>query len=131
MKASRAIVVLMTGLAFQASAIAKETFWTAHVGADGTVLRQWPNWIESVEHKSQDNYFAQYSLFFNKRIVQQDPGFCSVSPIDTSSESRLAHGYAKVIGKPVAEKATVMTQLLDVKGPSGDNSMEFLVLCTR
>ncbi|MDZ3994436.1 hypothetical protein [Pseudomonas sp. Teo4] len=131
MKASRAIAVLMIGLACQASAIAKEQFWTAHVGADGKVLRQWPKWIERVEHQAKDNYFAQYSLFFNKRIVHQDPGFCSVSPIDTSSENRLVHGYAKVIGKPVVEKATVMTQLLDVKGPSGDNSMEFLVMCTR
>ncbi|AGZ32959.1 hypothetical protein C4Q28_00205 [Pseudomonas sp. SWI6] len=131
MKAFKAWVVLMMGLAYQASALANETWWTAHIGGDGSVLRQWPKWIERVEHKPQDNYFTQYTLFFNKRIVHQDPGFCSVSPIDASSENRLVHGYAKVIGKPLAEQATVLTQLVDVKGPSGDNSMEFLVLCTR
>ena len=59
MKAFKAWVVLMMGLAYQASALANETWWTAHIGGDGSVLRQWPKWIERVEHKPQDNYFTQ------------------------------------------------------------------------
>ncbi|PYC23742.1 hypothetical protein [Pseudomonas mosselii] len=131
MKMTRLIMPLLLGLVFQASAMAKDQFFTARVGADGTVLHQWPQWISEVERQAQANYFTQYKLKFNPRIVQQDPGFCSVSPIDASSYDRQLHGQAKVIGNPQVTHATVMTQLVDMKGASGDNSLEFLVMCIR
>lgn len=131
MKMTKWIMPLLLGLAFQASAMAKDMILTAHVSADGSVLRQWPEWIAQVERQPQANYFTQYKLRFNPRIVHQDPGFCSVSPIDASSYDRQMHGQAKVIGKPLAEQVTVMTQLVDKKGPSGDNSLEFLLMCVR
>jgi hypothetical protein len=131
MKMTRLIMPLLLGLVFQTSAMAKDQFFTARVGADGTVLRQWPQWISEVERQAQANYFTQYKLKFNPRIVQQDPGYCSVSPIDASSHDRQMHGQAKVIGNPQVTHATVMTQLVDMKGASGDNSLEFLVMCIR
>lgn len=63
--------------------------------------------------------------------MQQDPGFCTVSAIDASSYDRQLHGQAKVTGKPLAGNVDVMTQLVDKKGPSGDNALEFLLMCTR
>lgn len=124
-------LVLLSGFAFHSAAMARDVLWTAHINAAGEVARAWPAWIERVEHTPQDNYFSQYKLHFNKRIVHQDPGFCAVSAIDASSEQRLVHGHAKVVGKPTSESVTVITQLVDVDGPSGDNSMEFLLMCTR
>ena len=131
MKMMKWVLLLVMSIAYQTSAMAKDTYWTAHVGKDGTVLRQWPKWIENVELSANANYFSQYKLILNNRIVHQDPGFCTVSPIDGSTEDRLLHGQAKVIGKPKAEGVTVLTQLVDVKGASGDNSLEFLVMCMR
>ena len=131
MKMTQWIMPVLLSLMFQANAMAKDVVLTAHVAADGSVLRQWPEWISKVERQSQADYFTQYKLKFNPRIVHQDPGYCSVQPIDASSHDSLMHGQAKVIGKPLAEQVTVMTQLVDKKGPSGDNSLEFLVMCTR
>ncbi|MNJ82444.1 hypothetical protein D3C81_2141410 [compost metagenome] len=54
-----------------------------------------------------------------------------MSPIDNSSYEHLLHGQAKVIGKPAAGQVTVITQLVDVKGNSDDNSLEFQVMCTQ
>ncbi|QXH56709.1 hypothetical protein [Pseudomonas maumuensis] len=131
MNVTRWLMLAVLGLVFQSSAMAKDMLLTAHVGADGKVLRQWPEWISQVERQAQANYFTQYTLKLNPRIVHQDPGFCSVSPIDASSYDRQMHGQAKVIGKPLAEHLSVMTQLVDMKGASGDNSLEFLLLCVR
>ena len=126
------VLPLMIGLTFQASAMAKDVLWTAHISADGEVLRASPNWIEKVKHTGQDNYFSQYKVLFNKDIVKQNPGFCSASAIDGSTEQRLMHGQARIIGVPTVDRGvTVNTQLVDVDGPSGNNSMEFLLMCTR
>ncbi|POG06499.1 hypothetical protein BGP84_17870 [Pseudomonas putida] len=124
------LVMLALGAAFQGAAFANDDLLTAHVSADGKVLRQWPQWITEVDHLPQDNYFSLYKLKLNTRIVQKDPGFCSVSPIDASTYERQLHGQAKVIGKPLAEKVDVMTQLVDKQGASADNSLEFLVMCS-
>ncbi|UBM25520.1 hypothetical protein K8374_00435 [Pseudomonas sp. p1(2021b)] len=131
MKITKGLAALVIGLGIQTSVVAKEHLFTAQVAADGTVLRQWPEWIVKVEHQPQPNYFSLYKLHLNKRIVHQDPGFCSVSPIDASDYDRQLYGQAKVIGKPVVAKVDVMTQLVDKNGSSGDNSLEFLVMCTR
>ncbi|MBO9548654.1 hypothetical protein [Pseudomonas sp.] len=128
---SNGLVMLALGAAFQGAAFANDDLLTAHVSADGKVLRQWPQWITEVDHQPQKNYFSQYTLKLNKRIVHKDPGFCSVSPIDVSTYERQLHGQAKVIGKPLAEKVNVMTQLVDQQKASGDNSLEFLVMCSR
>jgi len=131
MKMNKWLVALALGAAWQGAALANDELLTAHVSADGKVLRQWPRWISEVDHQSQDNYFSLYKLKLNKRIVHKDPGFCSVSPIDASTHDRQLHGQAKVIGKPLAERVDVMTQLVDKQGPSGDNALEFLVMCSR
>lgn len=131
MKAIRWGVPLVAGMLFHVAAMGEDKVWTAHIAADGEVLRQWPQWITEVQHQPQDNYYSLYKLTLNPRIVQQDPGFCTVSPIDASNYERQMHGQAKVIGKPVAELFTVMTQLVDVEGASGDNSLELMVMCTR
>lgn len=131
MRAKGLVVMLALGMGFHVSVQAKETVFTAHIGADGAVVRQWPKWIERVEHKPQTNYFSEYKLVLNPRIVHNDPGFCSVSPIDASSYEHLLHGQAKVTGKPLANQLTVITQLVDLKGSSGDNSLEFQVMCTH
>ncbi|MFJ4345096.1 hypothetical protein [Pseudomonas sp. NPDC089401] len=131
MRMNKWLAALALGAAFQGAAFADDGLLTAHVSADGKVLRQWPQWIVSVDHQPQDNYFSLYKLTLNKRIVHKDPGFCSVSPIDASTYERQLYGQAKVTGKPQAEKVHVMTQLVDKKGPSGDNSLEFLVMCSR
>ncbi|MFK3773208.1 hypothetical protein [Pseudomonas sp. NPDC089406] len=131
MKMIRWPLLLISALAVQNMAMAQDKVFTAHIAADGTVLRQWPEWISQVSRQAQDNYFNLYKLSFNGRIVHQDPGFCSVSPIDASSHDRQLHGQAKVVGKPVAEYVTVQTQLVDLKGASGNNALEFLILCTR
>ncbi|WP_236192575.1 hypothetical protein [Pseudomonas urethralis] len=124
-------MMLALGALFQGAAFANDDLLTAHVSADGKVLRQWPQWITEVDHQPQKNYFSQYKLKLNQRIVHKDPGFCSVSPIDVSTYERQLYGQAKVIGKPLAEKVDVMTQLVDKQGASGDNSLEFLVMCSR
>ncbi|MFJ9990885.1 hypothetical protein ACIQSO_09115 [Pseudomonas putida] len=131
MKLTRWSVALVAGLSFQAGAMAKDVIHTADVGADGKVLRQWPEWISKIEKTALNNYYVQYKLVLNPRIIQQDPGFCSVSAIDASSFDRQLHGQAKVIGKPVAAQVNVLTQLVDLKGPSGDNSLAFQVMCVR
>lgn len=131
MKAKGLGVCLALGLMLHANVQAKESVLTAHIGADGSILRQWPKWIESVKYENQANYYSEYKMALNPRIVNLDPGFCSVSPIDASSYDRLLHGQAKVIGKPVANQVTVITQLVDINGQSGDNSLEFQVMCTR
>ncbi|MFJ4063691.1 hypothetical protein ACIPW4_00165 [Pseudomonas sp. NPDC089996] len=131
MKMSKGLMMLALSAAFQSAAFANEDLMTAHVSADGKVLRQLPQWITEVDHQPQENYFSQYKLKLNTRIVHKDPGFCSVSPIDVSTYERQLHGQAKVIGKPLAETVNVMTQLVDHLGASGDNSLEFLVMCSR
>lgn len=131
MKMTQWIMPLLLSLMLQANAMAKDVVLTAHVAADGSVLRQSPEWIKHVERQAQANYFTLYKLTLVPSIVHQDPGFCSVSPIDVSSYDRQLHGQAKVIGKPVAGGLSVMTQLADMRGPSGDNSLEFLLMCTR
>ncbi|MFB4391115.1 MULTISPECIES: hypothetical protein [unclassified Pseudomonas] len=122
---------VLLGLAFSFGAMAQDSLLTAHISAKGEVLRQSPAWIEKVDRMAQANYLTEYKLTLNKRIVHMDPGFCTVSPIDKSTEAATLHGQAKVIGKPSAETATVITQLVDMNKPSGDNSLEFLILCTR
>jgi len=131
MKMNKWLAALTLVAAWQGAAFAADELLTAHISADGKVLRQWPQWITEVDHQPQKNYFSLYKLKFNKRIVHKDPGFCSVSAIDASTYERQLHGQAKVIGKPLAEKVDVMTQLVDKQGPSGDNSLEFLVMCSR
>ncbi|MGS7252667.1 hypothetical protein ACQ7NP_16265 [Pseudomonas anuradhapurensis] len=124
-------IPLMIGLAFQASAHAKQTILTAHVAADGTLLQQSPQWISSVEVQAQANYFNQYKFLLKPSAVPGNPRFCVASPIDASSYERQLHGQAKVIGTPLTSHVTVMTQLVDVKGPSGDNALEFMLMCSR
>ncbi|BDM20330.1 hypothetical protein KMS_R00890 [Pseudomonas sp. LRP2-20] len=131
MKMSNGLVMLALGVTFQGAAFANDELLTAHVSAEGKVLRQWPQWITEVDYQPKENYFSRYALKLNSRIVHKDPGFCSVSPIDASTYARQLHGQAKVIGKPLAEKVDVMTQLVDKQGASGDNSLEFLVMCSR
>ncbi|HEK1688154.1 TPA: hypothetical protein SMR42_004552 [Pseudomonas putida] len=131
MKVTRWSVALMAGLSLQAGAMAKDEMHTADVGADGKVLRQSSEWISEIEKTALRNYYVQYKLVLNPRIIQRDPSFCSVSAIDASSYDRQLHGQSKVIGKPVAEQVNVMTQLVDLKGPSGDNSLAFQVMCIR
>ncbi|MFK4234296.1 hypothetical protein [Pseudomonas guariconensis] len=131
MKALNGLAVFAMVLAVQTTAMAKEHVFTAHVAADGTLLRQSPKWISDITHQPQPNYFSLYKLKLNKQVVRQDPGFCTVSAIDASSYDRQLHGQAKVTGNPSAEKVDVMTQLVDKKGPSGDNDLEFLLMCTR
>lgn len=41
------------------------------------------------------------------------------------------HGQAKVVGAPTTTNVTVNTQLVDLKGPSGNNDMEFMLMCSR
>lgn len=131
MKRTTWLVVVALAAAFQGSAIAEDRWMTAHISAQGEVLKQWPQWITSIDRQPQDNYFSLYKMNLNPRIVHQDPGFCSVSPIDASSYERQLYGQAKVIGKPLAANVDVMTQLVDKQEPSGDNSLEFLVMCIR
>ncbi|MGE7993156.1 hypothetical protein ACQKPE_19355 [Pseudomonas sp. NPDC089554] len=123
--------MVLLGLAFSTGALAKEPILTAHVSAEGAVLRQSSQWIEHVQRTVQNNYLTEYKLTLNEQVVDTDPGFCTVSPIDISTEVTTLHGQAKVIGKPIVESVVVMTQLVDMKEPSGDNSLEFLVMCTR
>ncbi|UVL04067.1 hypothetical protein [Pseudomonas sp. B21-047] len=123
---------LIVSLTFHVSAMAADDHWTAHISAEGEVLRSWPKWIEKVEKTPQSNYFTQYKMHLNKHIVQQDPRFCSVSPIDGSTQTRLLHGHAKVVGMPSVDGGvTVNTQLIDVNGASGDNSLAFMLMCMR
>lgn len=131
MELTRWSVALVAGLTLQAGAMAKDVMHTADVGTDGKVLRQSSEWILEIEKTALDNYYVQYKLVLNPRIIQRDPGFCSVSVIDASSFDRQLHGQAKVIGKPVAEHVNVMTQLVDLTGPSGNNSLAFQVMCVR
>ncbi|MDR2307305.1 MAG: hypothetical protein LBE53_08940 [Paucimonas sp.] len=128
MKAIQWGIPFLLALAFQGSVMAGELV-TAHIGADGQVLKQSPVWISRVQHQPQANYFTQYKL--SLQGLGRAPGFCSVSPIDASSYDKQLHGAAKVIGVPSADKLTVMTQLVDLSGPSGDNSQEFLLMCVR
>ncbi|GLO00501.1 hypothetical protein [Pseudomonas putida] len=131
MKIRACCVALMIGLAFQAGAHAKETLLTAHVAADGTLLQQSPQWISSVELQAQPNYFNQYKILLKPSATPGNPRFCVASPIDASSYDRQLHGQAKVIGTPRASHVTVMTQLLDMPGASGDNALEFMLMCSR
>ncbi|WP_191833170.1 hypothetical protein [Pseudomonas fluorescens] len=131
MKAKGLFTFLALGVLFHTGVQAKESLLTAHIGADGSILRQWPKWIESVKYEKHINYYSEYKLALNPRIVHLDPGFCSVSPIDNSSYEHLLHGQAKVIGKPAVSQVTVITQLVDLKGNSDDNSLEFQVMCTQ
>ncbi|MGE8322759.1 MAG: hypothetical protein ACN6OX_06725 [Pseudomonas sp.] len=121
---------LMVGLAFQAGAHAKPTILTAHVAADGTLLQQSPEWVSSVELQAQPNYFNQYKILLKPSAVSGNPRFCVASPIDASSYERQLHGQAKVIGAPLASYVTVMTQLVDVESASGDNALEFMLMCS-
>ncbi|TFF43106.1 hypothetical protein [Pseudomonas sp. RIT623] len=131
MNIARYSLPLLLALVFQGSAMAHDGVFTAHIAADGRVLSQSPQWISQVQAQPQANYFTQYKLSLDKDQLRQAPGFCSVSPLDASSYDRQLHGAAKVIGKPLADKLTVQTQLVDTQGPSGDNSLEFQVLCVR
>ncbi|MNJ73993.1 hypothetical protein D3C77_708670 [compost metagenome] len=63
--------------------------------------------------------------------VKREPRFCVASPIDATSYERQLHGQAKVLGAPRVSHVTVMTQLVDVVAASGDNRMEFMVMCSR
>lgn len=131
MKAKGLVILSALGMLFHTGVQAKDSVLTAHIGADGSILRQWPEWIENVKYQKHVNYYSEYKLALNPRIVERDPGFCSVSAIDASSYERLLHGQAKVIGTPVANQLTVITQLVDLKGSSDDNSLEFQVMCMR
>ncbi|MFJ4456366.1 hypothetical protein ACIP1G_21095 [Pseudomonas sp. NPDC089392] len=131
MKIRACCVALMIGLAFQTGAHARETVLTAHVAADGTLLQQSPQWISSVELQAQPNYYNQYKVLLKPSAMPGKPRFCVASPIDASSYERQLHGQAKVIGVPRASHVTVMTQLVDVQGPSGDNALEFMLMCSR
>jgi hypothetical protein len=131
MKALKIAALMLPALFVQASAIAKESLYTAHIAADGKVLRQSPQWIKTVKLISQPNYYSEYKLALDPAHWKNAPGFCSASPIDASDYDRLLHGSAKVNGAPTTRNLTVITQLVDLKGPSGNNDMEFLVLCTR
>ncbi len=95
-----AMTLLLGGLAFQATASANEAVVTAHIAADGKVIKQSTQWIKSVELKSQPDYFSQYKLALDPAQWKEAPGFCVASPIDASTEPRLMHGQAKVVGAP-------------------------------
>lgn len=58
MKAINGLAVFAMVLAMQTTAMAKEQVFTAHVAADGTLLRQSPKWITDITHQSQPNYFS-------------------------------------------------------------------------
>lgn len=131
MNMTRCCLPVLLALIFQGSAMAHEVALTAHIAADGRILSQSPHWISQVQVQPQANYFTQYKLSLDKDQLRQAPGFCSVSPLDASSYQRQLHGAAKVVGTPLADKLTVQTQLVDVPGASGDNSLEFQVLCVR
>ncbi|MBF8744615.1 hypothetical protein E2H86_06330 [Pseudomonas putida] len=126
-----AITLLLGGLAFQATASADDAVMTAHIAADGQIVKQSGKWVESVTLQSQPDYFSQYKLKLDPAQWQQAPGFCVASPIDLSTETRLMHGQAKVVGAPTTTNVTVNTQLVDLKGPSGNNDMEFMLMCSR
>lgn len=126
-----AMTLLLGGLAFQATASANDAVVTAHIAADGKVIKQSTQWIESVRLQSQPDYFSEYKLTLDPAQWQQAPGFCVASPIDASSEARLMHGQAKVVGAPTTTNVTVNTQLVDIKGPSGNSDMEFMLMCSR
>ncbi|MBJ9974550.1 hypothetical protein IAE35_08240 [Pseudomonas sp. S75] len=131
MKLTQCSIALVAGLAVQAGAMASETIHTAHIGEDGTLLRQSGEWIREVKKTPLDNYYTEYKLMLAAGAFDKDPSFCSVSPIDASSADRQMHGQAKVIGIPTLAKVDVMTQLVDMQGPSGDNSLAFLLMCVH
>ncbi len=131
MKTIKIAGLLVSGMLFNAVATAEESVFTAHISADGKIVQQSPKWIKSVGFKSQPNYFSEYKLTLDPALWKRNPAFCTVSPIDVSTLERQLHGHAKVIGAPRSDNVTVMTQLVDTYGPSGNNDMEFILMCTR
>lgn len=131
MSFSRIFAGLVAVFAFQGTAHAASTIFTAHISDTGAVLHQTPNWINGVERRIQTDYLTEYTLALDTRTTRGDPAFCSVSAIDKSQYERLIYGQGKIVSKPLAGKVTVITQLVDVTGPAGDNSLEFMLMCMR
>ncbi|MDF9754199.1 hypothetical protein ACVWY1_000511 [Pseudomonas sp. TE6288] len=131
MKISRLLMASLMTLAFHNLAFAEQVLFTAHISHKGTILNQSPTWITEVKRVVQKDYMTEYTLLLDSKITQSDPAFCSMSPIDVGTYERLLHGQGKVIGKPSVEMVRVATQLVDLKGPSGDNSMAFQLMCVR
>lgn len=131
MKLIKTIMVCSCTLLIHANASAADAFYTAHIDASGKILSQSPKWISYVTKENQAGYLSQYKLTLDPKVVKQNPTFCGVSPIDASNYDRMMHGQAKVIGLPLARNVTVQTQLVDMPGASGDNSLEFMIMCTR
>ncbi|PYB86429.1 MULTISPECIES: hypothetical protein [Pseudomonas] len=131
MTVNRLFLVLMLAFGIQGAAYANQAIFTAHISDDGTILNQSPQWITQVERRVQTDYLTEYTISLKKKVTQGDPGYCAMSPIDNSQYERVIYGQGKVIGKPRADKVIVATQLVDVNGPSGDNSLAFQLLCVR
>ncbi|WP_460118268.1 hypothetical protein [Pseudomonas sp. S2_C03] len=104
---------------------------TATISAQGKVLTQTPEWISTVEQSSQPDYLANYKVGFKPGVFTIAPRFCSVSLIDTRSSDDLLHGQARLGAAPKQEYVTVITHLLGLKGPSGDSSQDFMLMCVN
>ncbi|PYC45819.1 hypothetical protein DMX05_00305 [Pseudomonas soli] len=131
MKISRLLMASLMTLAFHKLAFAEQVLFTAHISHKGTILSQSPIWITEVKRVVQKDYMTEYTLLLDSNITQRDPAFCSMSPMDVGTYERLLYGQGKVIGKPSVGMVRVATQLVDLKGPSGDNSMAFQLMCVR
>lgn len=112
-------------------ALAADTAYTATIDHTGKVLKQSPRWIKVVDVSAHPNYFSDYKVKFMPGLFNQPPGFCSVSVVDTSSNDRIYYGHAKLGGLPTTDHLKVLTLNVGDNKPSGNSSMDFMLMCQR
>ena len=125
-------VLAAMGAAFTVMpASAASNVLTATISAQGKVVAQAPEWISAVEYFSQPDYFANYKVNFKPDVFIQAPRFCSVSLTNSRSEDDIYYGRARLGSTPKEDNLSVITQLAGMKGPSGDGSQDFMLMCIK
>ncbi|MBK5414306.1 hypothetical protein [Pseudomonas sp. TH31] len=113
------------------SANAGDAYFTASISKEGKVLSQSSEWIDSVKYSSQKDWFATYEINVKPDTYQQAPAFCSASTTASGGEDDLLHGVAKLGAAPKQDRITVITSHIGKKGPSGDTSQNFMLICFK
>lgn len=121
---------LMMG-SISVSAAAKGHVYSATINSQGKVEAQSAQWIESVEHVSQNNYGASYKVKLVPGVFQKEPRYCQVSTYDSSTYEHALYGIAKLSSKPTREEVNVIGLMLGLDKPSGDSSMSFYLACGK
>ena len=125
------VVAVICAASVAASAAVAASVFTASIDSEGKVLAQSPQWIDGVEYRLQNNYFADYKINFKSGVYENAPGFCSVSLTDSRSSDDLFHGQARLGAAPKQTHLSVITQLAGKSGPAGDGSQSFMLMCIK